>query len=67
MAKWSEIQYLYSIGENVIAKREELITLERNDEYGRGFRRYIDRYPLSGEARSFLITPFSQRTDYTKA
>lgn len=47
MAKWSEIQYAYLIGEPATAKREEIITRCRNDEYGRGFCRYATKYPLS--------------------
>ncbi len=46
MAKWSEIQYAYLIGEADFAKREELITLSRQDEYGRGFKRFLERYPF---------------------
>lgn len=47
MAKWVEIQYMYLLGESVMAKRMELETLLRNDEYGNGFKKYISVYPLS--------------------
>lgn len=59
MAKWAEIQYLYLIGETDIAKREEYITRNRQDEYGIGFCLYEDRYPLSREAMSCEETPFT--------
>lgn len=59
MAKWAEIQYLYLIGETNVAKREEYITRNRQDEYGIGFRLYADRYPLSREAMTCEDTPFT--------
>ena len=59
MAKWAELQYLYLIGETAVAKREELITLQRQDEYGIGFRLYADRYPLSRETMCCEETPFT--------
>lgn len=59
MAKWVEIQYLYLIGEINVAKREEHITRNRQDEYGIGFCLYEDRYPLSREAMSCEDTPFT--------
>ena len=37
MAKWVEIQYLYLVGETTVARREEYITRNRQDEYGIGF------------------------------
>lgn len=59
MAKWAEIQYLYLIGETNIAKREEFITRNRQDEYGIGFCLYEDRYPLTREAMVCEETPFT--------
>ncbi|MBQ9974316.1 MAG: hypothetical protein IJP02_05085 [Oscillospiraceae bacterium] len=59
MAKWAEIQYLYLVGETAAARREELRTLNRTDEYGLGFRLYEDRYPLSREAMFCQSTPFT--------
>ena len=62
MAKWTEIQYAYLIGEPAAAKREEIITLARDDEYGRGFRRYLAAYPLStGGSLSGRKTPFTDK------
>lgn len=58
MAKWVEIQYLYLIGEQAVAKREEAITRARMDEYGIGFNLYEDKYPLSREAMLCNETPF---------
>lgn len=62
MAKWVEIQYLYLIGETTVAKREELNTRNRQDEYGIGFCLYEDRYPLTREAMVCEETPFTLNT-----
>lgn len=59
MAKWAEIQYLYMVGETNVARREEYITRNRQDEYGIGFCLYEDRYPLSREAMACEETPFT--------
>ncbi len=59
MAKWAEIQYLYLVGETNVAKREEYITRNREDEYGIGFCLYEDYYPLSREAMTCEDTPFT--------
>lgn len=59
MAKWAEIQYLYLIGETNVARREEFITRNRNDEYGIGFCIYEAQYPLTREAMSCDHTPFT--------
>ena len=59
MAKWAEIQYLYLIGEANVAKREEYITRNRQDEYGVGFCLYEAQYPLSRGAMSCEDTPFT--------
>ncbi len=59
MAKWAEIQYLYLVGETTVARREEYITRNRQDEYGIGFCLYEDRYPLTREAMFCEETPFT--------
>ena len=59
MAKWAEIQYLYLVGETAVAKREEFITRNRQDEYGIGFCLYEDTYPLSRETMTCEDTPFT--------
>ncbi|MCD8110985.1 MAG: hypothetical protein LUE14_13000 [Clostridiales bacterium] len=58
MAKWSEIQYAYLTGEMSSARREEIITRHREDEYGRGFLVYESRYPLTEDATLEGETPF---------
>ena len=60
MAKWVEIQYLYLIGEKAAAKREELRTRERKDEYGIGFQIYAREYPISEELLNCEKSPFTQ-------
>ena len=59
MAKWSEIQYAYLINEFATAKREEIITSMREDEYGRGFNMYTSVYPLSETTTLRGATPFN--------
>lgn len=58
MAKWSEIQYAYLINEGATAKREEIITRMRDDEYGHGFNKYVACYPLSIGTSLKGATPF---------
>ncbi len=59
MAKWAEIQYLMLMNEKQYAKRQEITTRLRNDEYGRGFIIYADKYPLSNSS-SVTRTPFKE-------
>ena len=59
MAKWSEIQYAYLINESVTGKREEILTTLRDDEYGRGFVKYVSVYPLSEKVQLEGETPFT--------
>lgn len=58
MAKWVEVQYAILINEIAMATREKILTLHRNDEYGRGFVRYLTRYPLSMGRYITKETPF---------
>ena len=58
MAKWSEIQYAYLINEIIVAKKEEIVTRQRPDEYGVGFCRYVNKYPLSEGTELRGDTPF---------
>lgn len=63
MAKWVEIQYTYLINEAVSAKREEIITRLREDEYGKGFRIYESQYPLTEGTVLKRETPFMHKED----
>lgn len=58
MAKWTEIQYAYLTGEEEAAVREELITESRNDEYGRGLKMYVSKYPFVKSGDLVYGTPF---------
>ena len=58
MAKWVEIQYAYLIGESDAGKREEISSLLRNDEYGRGFIKYVKKYPIRRDYQTLVHTPF---------
>ena len=60
MAKWVEIQYLYLTGETAVARREEFITRQRQDEYGIGFRMVEDKYPLSHDTIVCDDAPFTK-------
>lgn len=62
MAKWVEVQFAYLINETAVAKREELITENREDEYGIGFIRYRGNYPLCEGSGPLKATPFMNRT-----
>ncbi len=60
MAMWSEIQYAYLIGETETAKREEMNTPKMDNEYGRGFTKYLEVYGLSRNGSIYgKKTPFS--------
>ena len=62
MAKWVEIQYLYLIGETAVARREDFITRNREDEYGIGFNMIEDQYPLSYDTIVCDNSPFTKDT-----
>lgn len=63
MAKWVEIQYAYLINEPATAKREEIITSRREDEYGYGFLRYRANYPFSLGTVITKDTPFLNKEE----
>ena len=58
MAMWTEIQYLYLIGETGTAKRDEQETAGRKDEYGVGFNAYSQVYPIERAGMNCADTPF---------
>ena len=60
MAMWTEIQYLYHIGEQGIAKRNQIVTSLRPDAYGIGFLIYSHQYPLSADTKGIIEAPFSK-------
>ncbi len=55
MAKWAEIQYLMLMNEKSYAKRQEITTRMRDDEYGRGFIIYTEKYPCAMTPRSSAL------------
>ncbi len=59
MAKWAEIQYLMCLNEMAYAKRQEILTMRRDDEYGRGFIRYRANYPFTHGNVITRPTPFN--------
>ena len=58
MAKWVEIQYLYLLNELSYARRQEIHTEGRNDEYGIGFRMYKEQYLLVNKPGFLRKSPF---------
>ena len=63
MARWVEIQYAYLINESERARRLEMITNGLDDDYGRGYRAYLAKYPMSRTNHLEGETPF----DYPNA
>lgn len=59
MAKWAEIQYLLYLNETAYGKREQVRTMMRKDEYGRGFIQYMKKYSLSYQQEK-KRTPFQE-------
>lgn len=59
MAKWAEIQFLLYLNETAYGKREQIRTMLRNDEYGRGFIQYLKKYSLSYRQEK-RRTPFQE-------
>ena len=58
MAMWTEIQYLFFIGETEVASRLETETRNRSDIYGTGFVKFADAYPISKKVMEYNETPF---------
>ncbi|MBR4870460.1 MAG: hypothetical protein IKU12_06745, partial [Oscillospiraceae bacterium] len=63
MAKWVEIQYLLLLNEVAYAKRQEILTRLRDDAYGRGFIKYLEKYSLS-YGTSVTNTPFNHKLPF---
>lgn len=59
MAEWSKIQYAYLINETASARRKESDTINGNDEYGQGFIKYAEIYPISKSTDLPETTPFA--------
>ena len=59
MAKWAEIQYLLYLNEVAYGKREQVRTMLRQDEYGRGFIQYLKKYSLAYQQEK-KRTPFQE-------
>ncbi len=61
MAKWAEIQYLILINETEYAKRQEIVLRSKDDEYGNGYKIFLERYPLSYRFNPNSETPFNKK------
>jgi len=60
MAKWVEIQYLFLLNEVSYAKRQEIYTEGRDDEYGIGFIMYKEQYMLEYNPGFIKKSPFNK-------
>jgi len=60
MAMWAMIQYLLSVREYSYAERQLAYALDREDEYGLGFRMFAERYPLRIDAEPDRDSPFAK-------
>ena len=60
MAVWAEIQYMYLIGENSYALKQEIMRSSQEDIYGYGFKLYRERYPLIKDSSLIKHSPFTQ-------
>ena len=60
MAVWTSIQYMYMIGENSYAQKQEILMDNRKDLYGDGFRMYSEKYPINRDSSINEFTPFAQ-------
>jgi len=59
MAVWAQVQYLFFTKEFSRARREFVESIQREDEYGIGFRTYFDRYSMDYEGQmQAQETPF---------
>lgn len=58
MSTWAQVQYLLFMREFDDAERHEAYALQRSDEYGVGFRLFIERYPLSRSGDVDEDSPF---------
>jgi len=59
MAVWSSIQYLYLIGETSYAIQQEILSANREDIYGIGFRLFREKYPLIKDSSLICHSPFT--------
>jgi hypothetical protein len=61
MATWVQIQYLFCIRESAFAERQEAYALQRTDEYGVGYRWFLERYPIKRDGDVRHGAPFHQQ------
>lgn len=59
MASWAQVQYLLYTRDVDFAHRQHAYLLQREDEYGVGYRIYIERYPLNVDGDVWDESPFT--------
>ncbi len=59
MAVWAEVQYLASIGLKARAKDYVYSRLMQDNEYGKGLKRYLEKYPVRDSETVKTQTPFT--------
>lgn len=63
MAQWACIQYMYLSGYEEYMDAKLPLELRRDDEYGRGLRMFVKRYPLKKKSSLWGNTPFKNPDD----
>jgi hypothetical protein len=58
MAAWVQVQYLLYIRNFDFAHRQHAYLLEREDEYGDGYKIFLQRYPLNLDGEVWDESPF---------
>ncbi len=58
MAVWVSIQFLYMIGEYSYARKKEILTLNRGDVYGEGYKLFLQKYPMVKDSSMLIYSPF---------
>jgi hypothetical protein len=58
MAVWVSIQFLYMIGEYSYARKKEILTMNRGDVYGEGFKLFLQKYPMVKDSSMLIYSPF---------
>lgn len=59
MAGWVQIQTLYILGEFTYASDQENLLNNRDDEYGTGFRMFVEKYGMNRSGTVNPSTPFN--------
>lgn len=59
MASWAQVQYLLYTRDIDYAQRQHAYLMQREDEYGVGYRIYIEKYPIDVDGEVWDQSPFT--------